>query len=149
MEFPEVIEKALEKQKVTSAKLAEVLGVRPQDLTAAKKGRRGLPDAACEKLAEVANEDFGDVIRARMRQRGFASTAVLWMTLAGAVLFSVVTSEVTTAPLKAAPLREVGQMTMYIMSTLANYFRRGFSQIIALARNSFPAGRERLSFASW
>lgn len=45
-------------------RLAEKLGVVPQDLTGAKAGRRGLPNDACVKLAQITGADPLEVIAA-------------------------------------------------------------------------------------
>lgn len=87
-EFRQIIEIAEKKTKGASV-LAQTIGVARTTISDAKAGRCGLPDQACEKLARVAEVDFGDVIRARMRQRGFVSisTAIMTAALMNVTLF--------------------------------------------------------------
>ncbi|CAG4882788.1 protein of unknown function [Georgfuchsia toluolica] len=79
MEFRQVIETA-EKVVGGPTKLANEINVPKTMISDAKAGRRGLPDRACEKLAEIAKLDFGDVIRARMRSPFAKHAAVILAT---------------------------------------------------------------------
>ncbi len=50
-----------EKITQSSQSLAELIGVRPQELSSAKKGARGLPTVACGKLADLIGESHWTV----------------------------------------------------------------------------------------
>ncbi|WP_220635696.1 hypothetical protein [Georgfuchsia toluolica] len=63
MELREMIELA-EKTGYTVRALAKELGVIDSNLTAAKHGRRGLPNASCGKLAEIIGIDRWTVVAA-------------------------------------------------------------------------------------
>lgn len=52
MELHDYIEEG-ERETGSGKKLAELLGLQPQALTAAKYGRRGLPLVSCYKLADL------------------------------------------------------------------------------------------------
>lgn len=64
MRFPDMIEAAA-KQTGSQAELAKQLRQTESHLSSAKKGRRGLPDAACATIAEILAIPFGQVIAAR------------------------------------------------------------------------------------
>lgn len=138
MELDEIILKAVNNQKITQAALAKKIGVLPQTLNAAKKGRRGLPDEACEKLAEAANTDFGDVIRARMRQRGSVSINAAIMTAAFMIVTLFITHAATT---------QAGSSFQTVIKTLCKLCeltKKMLNQIIAAGRNSWKD--EKLNF---
>lgn len=63
MNLSEMIELAARKCG-SQKELAKVIGERPDVLTAAKAGRRGLPAIACGKLAEILGIDRWTVIAA-------------------------------------------------------------------------------------
>ncbi len=63
MELRELIEQAA-KFAGNQVALAKVIGVHPDVLTAAKAGRRGLPEVACGKLAEILGIDPWTVVAA-------------------------------------------------------------------------------------
>lgn len=63
MELRELIEQAA-KVAGNQVALAKVIGVHPDVLTAAKAGRRGLPEVACGKLAEILGIDPWTVVAA-------------------------------------------------------------------------------------
>lgn len=63
MELREMIESAA-KIAGNQATLAKVIGLQPEALTAAKAGKRGLPEVACGKLAEILGIDRWTVIAA-------------------------------------------------------------------------------------
>lgn len=63
MELREMIETAAKLQG-SQNNLAKVIGVAPDYLTHAKAGRRGLPEVACGKLAEILGIDRWTVIAA-------------------------------------------------------------------------------------
>lgn len=63
MELREMIEAAASKLG-EQRKVAELIGVHPDVLTAAKASRRGLPEVACGKLAEILGIDRWTVIAA-------------------------------------------------------------------------------------
>lgn len=63
MELRELIETAAKLQG-SQNNLAKVIGVAPDYLTHAKAGRRGLPEVACGKLAEILGIDRWTVIAA-------------------------------------------------------------------------------------
>lgn len=63
MELREMIEAAA-KIEGSQNNLAKVIGVAPDYLTHAKAGRRGLPNIACGKLAEIIGVDRWTVIAA-------------------------------------------------------------------------------------
>lgn len=63
MELREMIENAA-KIAGNQATLAKVIGLHPEVLTSAKAGKRGLPEVACGKLAEILKIDRWTVIAA-------------------------------------------------------------------------------------
>jgi hypothetical protein len=63
MDLHEMIETAA-KQCASVRELAQKIGVSDSNLTAAKAGRRGLPNSACGKLAEILNIDRWVVVAA-------------------------------------------------------------------------------------
>ena len=63
MELRDMIENAA-KIAGNQTAIAKVIGVHPNDLSAAKAGKRGLPEVACGKLAEILGIDRWTVIAA-------------------------------------------------------------------------------------
>ena len=63
MELRDLIEQAA-KIAGSQIDLAKVIGVTPDALTHAKAGRRGLPEVACGKLAEILGPDRWTVVAA-------------------------------------------------------------------------------------
>lgn len=63
MELREMIEAAA-KLKGSQNNLAKAIGVAPDYLTHAKAGKRGLPEVACGKLAEILEIDRWNVVAA-------------------------------------------------------------------------------------
>lgn len=100
--------------------LGELLSVSSQQLTDAKRGRAGLPPAACGLLAEILNEDETVILAAselltekHPRRRAYWEKKL--ERLAACVLLGVI-SVVTPTPSEAAPLLQVIDSTLYIMS---------------------------------
>lgn len=121
MELRELIEKGIQ-ELGTGRALALALGLLPQDLTAAKSGRRGLPVSACFQLAEIIGEDARTVIAAselvtekKPERRAvllpFVNNAARMSAAAGVILLS------TPAALKAAQLLDFAATGFCIMST--------------------------------
>lgn len=142
MEFPQIVEKAAEIVGGKS-KLAAHLHTSKAAITEAAQGKRGLPDAACEKLAEAANMDFGEVIRARMRQRGGASCPFVLMLFALALVTLFVTTTARAA--QGAVLQATSCGDIHYASIRAWLRRR----IAALGAGNFRAGLVRCGSPGW
>lgn len=112
MELRDYIERG-EKALGTGKELALALGVKPQHLSNAKAGARGLPDIASAKLAQLIGVPEIAVIaasemvtakdeKAREFWRPFAQNlsraAGVFMTLSGLVMFSAAPKDANAAP---------------------------------------------------
>lgn len=64
MEFQEMIDTAAKKCGTVRA-LAEAIGMRDSNISAAKRSSRGIPDEACARLAEILGMTYGEVSAAR------------------------------------------------------------------------------------
>lgn len=113
-EFRQIIEKA-EQIVQGPTHLAEKIGVPKTMISDAKAGRRPLPDAACEKLAEIAKVDFGDVIRARMRQRGSVSCPFVLMLFALVIVMLFVTIPARAAQVAVLQTTSSMQYTLCVV----------------------------------
>lgn len=65
MQFGEMIEAGAKRFDGNSTELARQLGQDSAAVRAAKAGKRGLPDEACVKLAEIIGEEWPVVVAAR------------------------------------------------------------------------------------
>lgn len=145
MELREMIETAA-KMQGSQNNLAKVIGVAPDYLTHAKAGRRGLPEVACGKLAEILGIDRWTVIAASAlvteknpEKRAYLAPfvqelprkAAAWViaTVSAATIGLVAPTEshandtlkVSSPALEATPDKEQGFYSIGIMST---YSRR-------------------------
>lgn len=113
-----VIEKAAQ-QAGDQKRLETALGLAKGYLTEVKAGRRGLPVAVCYALAEMIGEDERRVVAASelITEKKAERRAVLLPFVAHAltVIFATVILFVTPSPVKAAPVLQVPDLTVYIM----------------------------------
>ena len=167
MELREMIETAA-KIAGDQNSLAKVIGVDRNNLTAAKAGRRGLPEVACGKLAEILEVDRWTVIAASAliterdpEKRAYLAPFVLelprkaaaWLIAiaSGATIGTVApndahasdTLNVSTPTLKAAPSLKQQDMYLALCQVAATWFKR----IIASVPGMFAADRPRFGFA--
>jgi hypothetical protein len=167
MELREIIEQAAHKLG-KQRKVAEIIGVHPDVLTAAKAGRRGLPEVACGKLAEILGIDRWTVIAASAlvteknpEKRAYLAPFVQTLPRKAAAWVMGIASAATigtTAPTDAiandtlkvsspapqpAPLQGFATHEIGIMSTI----RRAISRTIGLVRSSFSGGLPRFGFS--
>lgn len=167
MELRELIEQAA-KLTGNQAALAKVIGVHPNDLSAVKAGRRGLPEVACGKLAEILGIDRWTVIAASAlitekdpEKRAYlapfvqelprkaaawaiAAVAATTGTIAPTDAYANDTFKVSSPAMEPAPLQGLGRHAIGIMS---NRFRQMVSQTAALVRSTFAAGLPRFGFS--
>jgi len=165
MEFREMIETAATQAGSIRA-LAIKINVRDANLTAAKYGKRPIPDEACALLAQLLELDFGDVIQARNlatakteAERNFWSPfvhqkAAAWLiTIASSAFFGIAapnnahandTFKVSTTTPQAAPLSKTNICLMYIMSNSAFKWVKGKA---ASALDTLLACLPRFGFA--
>lgn len=101
-------------------RLAEKLGVTPQDITSAKAERRGLPNDACVKLAQITGANPLDVIAAsELATEKKPEKRAFWMAYqaraAGVALAFGITTFTTPTPAEAAPMLNSAYDIVFIM----------------------------------
>lgn len=108
------------------SQLSAYLGIAANSITDAKAHRRGLPNDACFKLAELLGADIRGVIAAselaterkedkRAFWRPFVSGTDMRRIAGYALILSIVTNFVTPSTAEAAPLRAFAVLTLCIM----------------------------------
>lgn len=108
--------------------LGELIGQSPSHIRAAKAGIKGMPTYACVLVADLIGEDEIHVIAAsELATEKHESRRKIWEkkleTVAAGLLLAIVTTVMTPTPSQAAPLSQVTDSTLYIMSN-AYYFTR-------------------------
>ena len=112
--------------KGSRERLADHLGIEPNNITGAKAHRRGLPNDACFKLAALLGVDAKDVIAAsELATERKEAKRTFWADymkrsqigrIAGILIFlSTVTNFVTPNPAQAAPDRDSSLYCFCIM----------------------------------
>lgn len=101
--------------------LAEMLGQHAGNLRGAKAGVKGLPTYACVLIADLIGEDEIVVIAAsELATEKHESRRAIWEkkleAVAASLVLAIVTTVVTPTPSQAAPLSQVTDSTVYIMS---------------------------------
>lgn len=119
MEFKLLIERA-EKTAGSQKALADMLGQSPSKLRDAKSGRCGLPIAVCYQIAALIDVEVSVVVAASelVTEKKPERRAVLlpFVSHALSVIAASVVLLVTPTPSQAAPLLQVTDSTVYIMS---------------------------------
>jgi len=120
MELKTFIERA-EKAAGSQKALAELLGQHAGNLRGAKAGVKGLPTYACVLIADIIGEDEIVVIAAsELATEKHANRRAIWEkkleTVAAGFILAIVTTLVTPTPSQAAPLSQVIDSKVYIMS---------------------------------
>lgn len=120
MELKQLIERA-EKIAGTQIALGEMIGQNPSTIRSAKAGIQGLPAYACVLIADLIGEDEIVVIAAsELTTEKHASRRAIWEKKLEAVtagfILAIVTTLVTPTPSQAAPLSQVIDSKVYIMS---------------------------------
>ena len=140
MELRDYITAGLERKGSVST-LASYLGIAPTSIADAKAHRRGLPNDACFKLAELLGADVRGVIAAselaterkeekRAFWRPFVSGSDFARIAGYALILGIVTNFVTTYPAEAAPLLGLADGTICIMlSRKIISCRKGFLRL--------------------
>lgn len=139
MKLKDFIERGIKKAG-SQATLGEYIGVSSLQLTNAKGDRAGLPVAACCLLAELINEDATTVIAAselvtekKQDRRAFWEKK---LEKVAACILAVVILNMSPTPSEAAPMLQVTDSSMYIMSNIRRRLRalkRCFSQCFQVA----------------
>lgn len=168
MELRQMIETATNSTH-DQATLAKLLGLNPNSLTDAKAGRRGLPEVACGKLAEILGIDRWTVVAASSlvteknpAKRAYLTpfvqelprTAAAWLLgIATAATVSLApndaqandTIEVSPVPAEPCPARphDMTRVTVPIMRTTTHLINR----IMSLARSTFAASLQPFCFS--
>lgn len=131
--------------------LESVLELARGTITEVKKGRRGLPLEACYKLADMTGADLVRLIAENEAITAKAEKAEFWKkklreleAVAAVLILSSVTTVVTPSPAKAAPLSQVVDFSVYIMSNIRRAARavRGW---FAGFENDTPTTSQRLA----
>lgn len=120
MNLKDYIEKA-EKVAGSQKSLSEKIGQSASRIRDAKSGRCGLPAYACVLIADLIDEDEILVIAAsELTTEKHAQRRAIWEkkleAVAASVMLIFVTTLVTPSPTQAAPLSQVLDSTVYIMS---------------------------------
>jgi hypothetical protein len=120
MSYGEILEKAVKKAG-TQRELGTIINQHENAISEARKGKRGLPDTACLKLAQFMEIDFGKVIAARNEWTAKSEEErKIWLPLVraagiAALSIGVVTSFLTPSPAEAAPHKGIPSSPMCIM----------------------------------
>lgn len=137
----DMIERA-EKAAGGQKKLGLKISQSPSTLRNAKAGQQGLPSYACVMIAELIGEDETAVIAAselvtekKPERRTFWEKKL--ERLAAMVLLGVI-SVVTPTPSEAAPLLQVPDSTLYIMSNRLRRFRAKTARLFAAFFDALP-----------
>jgi hypothetical protein len=122
--------------------LENYLDLAPRHLTEVKGGRRGLPDIAQAKLEELMGLQTGAlrapsaiITEKKPERRAYWEKKL--ERLAAMVLLGVI-SVVTPTPSEAAPLLQVPDSTLYIMSNRLRRFRAKTAAIFAAFFDALP-----------
>ena len=142
MELREFIERA-EIAAGSQKALGEIIGQNPSHIRNAKSGKQGLPAYACVLIADLIGEDEIIVIAAsELATEKHANRRAIWKkkleAIAAGLLLASVTSLVTPTPAQAAPLSQVIDSTLYIMS---NTRKRFIAMFLGIRRIFFPPCR--------
>lgn len=135
----EIIEKAAD-QLGSKKALAEHLEIHPNDLSAVLAGKRGLKPIAQDKLEVLMKLPKGS-----MRDASEAITDKkhkdYWLkkleALAACLVLASVTNFVTPSPAQAAPMLQVTDLTLYIMSNcrrILSGLKKRFLQALMISR---------------
>lgn len=144
MELRDMIETAA-KSAGNQSNLAKVIGVHPDVLTAAKANRRGLPEVACGKLAEILGIDRWTVIAASAlvteknpEKRAYLAPFVLELPRKAAAWVLGLASAATIATL--APTDSYANDTMEVSSHAEKPAQQGFAagayDVVPIMRSS-------------
>lgn len=141
--YIERAEKAAGGQKA----LARIVGVTDSNLRGAKAGLRGLPVAACYQIAEMIGEDERVVVAASelLTEKKPERRAVL-LPFVGHALSMILTAViliVTPTPSQAAPMLQVTDSTLYIMSNLRRLIAHLKQRILEAFKVCIPEPRLR------
>ena len=121
MKLKELIERA-EKASGSQKALALQIGQSPSNIRNAKAGIKGLPDYACVMIAEIIGEEPITVIAAsNLATEKNEDRRKVWHPFvrhAAALFFFGVILNMTPTPSQAAPLTQVTDLTLYIMSNV-------------------------------
>lgn len=161
MELKEIIEKASEKIG-SQKKLADHLGMRPQEITDAKNGRKGMPLVACGKLAEILEIDRWTVAAASdlVTEKNEEKRAYLLpfvrhaAAIGGIFVLASVTNVMTAKNAEAseiAPYRagEASRNLYYVKLLCAwNTVKTWFRQVVTLGKDTMQAAPVQLGFSS-
>lgn len=119
MELKELIERA-EKAAGGQKALAIRIGQDAGNIRGAKAGLKGLPDYACVMIAELIGEEPITVIAAsNLATEKKEERREIWrpfVARAASVILGSVILNMTPAPVQAAPILQVTDSTLYIMS---------------------------------
>jgi len=119
MELKELIEKA-EKTAGSQKALGLMIGINPSNLRNAKAGQQGLPNYACVMIADLIGEERITVIAAsELVTEKKEERRKVWhpfVARAASVILGSVILNMTPAPSQAAPILQVIDSTVYIMS---------------------------------
>lgn len=119
MDLKTLIEKA-EKEAGSQKALALRIGQSESNIRAAKGHSRGLPDYACVMIAELIGEEPITVIAAsNLATEKKEERREIWrpfVARAASVILGSVILNMTPTPSQAAPMLQVTDSTLYIMS---------------------------------
>jgi hypothetical protein len=101
--------------------LGELIGQSPSKLRDAKSGRCGLPTYACVLIADlIGEEDITIIAASELTTEKHESRRAIWEkkleAVAASLILAIVTTVVTPTPSQAAPLSQVIDSKVYIMS---------------------------------
>lgn len=106
MNFKEMIERG-EKLSGGRPQLAKILDIDPNSVSDAKNGRRGMPDKACVKLAEIIGTEVKEVLKAKNLALG--KDVDFWKNYGRAATVALIACNLilTPTPSEAAPIQAV------------------------------------------
>lgn len=156
MQFGEMIEAGAAKFGGNRSELARQLEQHAETVRAAAAGKRGLPDEACVKLAEILGEEWPVVVAARNEWTAKTEDQKkLWGRLSRRVSMAAATALGVTLFVTSSPDAVAAQGIQsvnspgYTLFTLMRRFTAWLSrQTKRLARKNYRALRPRLGFAS-